>query len=99
MLGIHFRMHYHIKKFRAIINQMYNKLFIPLQVAEMLITSLTATVAFDATTLSGEHINAVHFCTVENTLTASVVNVPGGTAQDYATHICNVIDDCSNTDQ
>ena len=55
--------------------------------------SNTATLAFDATSLKGEHLNAIHFCSAEEILTASVARVPGGKAEDYANHVCNTIDD------
>ena len=46
------------------------------------------TLGFDATTQEGTHITDVHFTTKTKALSASVDQLPGGTAEDYANHIC-----------
>ena len=50
-----------------------------------------ATLGFDATTLSGVHVNAVHFATPDNILSAGIAEVPGARAEDYHKHIISVL--------
>ncbi|XP_059144605.1 uncharacterized protein LOC131931786 [Physella acuta] len=55
------------------------------------------TIAFDATTISGKHINEVHFGTPENVFTANITELAGGRAEDYAGHVLNTIEDLATT--
>ena len=53
-----------------------------------------ATLAFDSTTLnSEEHINAIHFSTIDGIFSASIRSIPGGRAEDYCTHALEVIEE------
>ncbi len=65
------------------------------QVANMLLKNPTCTLAFDATTLRGSHINEIHFSSPTQMLTASIFELPGGCGVDYADHVINTIDDVS----
>ena len=51
----------------------------------------TATLGFDATTLSGVHINALHVSTPEKILSLSIKEVPGAKAEDYSKHIISAV--------
>ncbi|XP_065659609.1 uncharacterized protein LOC136083782 [Hydra vulgaris] len=68
-----------------------------LQVAETIINADVVTLAFDATTIKGIHINQIHFATKQQILTASITELPGGKAEDYVKHITDIIKDLTNT--
>ncbi|XP_059141890.1 uncharacterized protein LOC131941956 [Physella acuta] len=68
-----------------------------LQVSEAIVDSDVVTIAFDATTISGKHINEVHFGTPENVFTANITELAGGRAEDYAGHVLNTIEDLATT--
>ncbi|XP_065662136.1 uncharacterized protein LOC136084869 [Hydra vulgaris] len=68
-----------------------------LQVAETIINADVVTLAFDATTIKGIHINQIHFATKQQILTASITELPGGKAEDYVKHITDTIEDLANT--
>ena len=68
-----------------------------LQVAETIINADVVTLAFDATTIKGSHINQIHFATKPQILTASITELPGGKAEDYVKHITDTIEDLANT--
>ena len=61
----------------------------------MLLKKPTCTLAFDATTLRGTHVNEIHFASDDQMLTASIYELPGGCGADYADHVIDVIDDLS----
>lgn len=63
-----------------------------LQAAEILYNSTNVTLAFDATTQEGVHINAVHITTEEKCIILSVEQLAGGTAKDYASHAIQSIE-------
>lgn len=68
-----------------------------LQTAEMILATKDVTLGFDATTQEGTHINDVHFTTSKICLCAAVDELSGGTADDYANHICNSVDILAET--
>ncbi|KAH9514424.1 hypothetical protein Btru_025213 [Bulinus truncatus] len=68
-----------------------------LQLVDTLIVADCATLAFDATSLKGSHINQIHFGTKNNILTASIAELPGGKAEDYVQHILQTLDDLAET--
>ena len=61
----------------------------------MLVKKPTCTLAFDATTLRGSHVNEIHFASEDQLLTASIYELPGGCGADYADHVINTMDDLS----
>ena len=67
-----------------------------LQTAELLYHNKTCTIAWDATTVRGKHMNEVHFAIstddgpVEYLIT--IDRVPGGRAHDYASQILRAIE-------
>ena len=61
----------------------------------MLWESDVCTLAFDATTLNGDHVNTIHFCSPTEILTADISKLPGGKGEDYARHIIDLLDDMS----
>ena len=63
-----------------------------LQAAEVLLNSENITIGFDATTQEDIHINSIHFTTENECFAAAVDVLPGGTAEDYADHICDSVD-------
>ncbi|KAK6189078.1 hypothetical protein SNE40_005122 [Patella caerulea] len=63
-----------------------------LQTAELLIKHEHSTIGFDATTQDRCHVNEIHFNTISGTLSAAVDELPGGTAVDYHSHICETVD-------
>ena len=65
-----------------------------LQTAEAIIRNRHVTLGFDATT-QGVHINSIHITTEASCYVVAVNELPGGTAIDYADHICESIDNLS----
>ena len=57
-----------------------------LQCAEALLGKSDATLAFDARTQEGAHINALAITTETKTLSCAIHELPGGCAKDYANH-------------
>ena len=68
-----------------------------LQTAEMVMANKYCTVGFDATMQEGTHINEVHFTTKSKCMSAAVEELAGGTANDYANHICETVDSMAET--
>ena len=68
-----------------------------LQAAETLLENDNVTIGFDATTQEGTHMNEVHFTTATSCVSASVDELPGGTGEDYANHICQTVDNMATT--
>ena len=68
-----------------------------LQTAEMVIGSNDVTIGFDATTQEEIHVNSIHFTTENECVAAAVDELAGGTAEDYAQHICETVDNLSET--
>jgi hypothetical protein len=68
-----------------------------LQAAEFALTTADLTLGFDATTQEGVHINSVHLSSKDTTLVIAVDQLPGGTAQDYADHIVEAINNLATT--
>ena len=58
-------------------------------------SSGTTALGFDTITLYGVHVNAVHFVTPDNILSAGIIEVPGARAEDYHRHITSVVDQIS----
>ncbi|XP_041459631.1 uncharacterized protein LOC121411152 [Lytechinus variegatus] len=68
-----------------------------LQTAEMIMDTNNLTMGFDATTQEETHINSIHFTSKDKCLAAAVDVLAGGTAEDYATHICSTVDNLADT--
>ena len=68
-----------------------------LQTAEMVMSTKNLTLGFDATTQEEMHINSIHFTSKTECLAAAVDELPGGLADDYAQHICDTLDNLSET--
>ena len=68
-----------------------------LQTAETILDNPNCTIGFDATTQEGTHINEIHFTTVSQCVCAAIDELPGGTAEDYANHICQTVDRLAET--
>ena len=54
------------------------------------------TLGFDATTQEGRHVNSIHVPTESNCYAVEVSKRPGGTTQDYSSHICDSIENPAN---
>ena len=67
------------------------------QVAAFLYNSRNVTIAFDATTQDGTHVNEIHATTKERCLVMSLEELVGGTAQDYANHIIQSVEHLAQT--
>ena len=67
-----------------------------LQAAELLISTPHLTLAFDATTQEGVHMNAIHVTTTSECCALAVDQLPGGTSEDYSNHIQDTIENLSN---
>ena len=69
-----------------------------IQATEALLSTDSATLAWDATTIAGGlHINEIHLhVSKEQTLTLSMTRLPGGRALDYVAHLNDVVDKMSN---
>ncbi|XP_070181627.1 uncharacterized protein [Littorina saxatilis] len=63
-----------------------------LQAAETAIATKNLTLAFDATTQEGVHINAIHMTTETECVVVAIDQLAGGTAVDYETHIAQSVD-------
>ena len=68
-----------------------------LQTAELIIQTNNVTIGFDATTQEGTHINSIHFTTKDRCLTGGIDELPGGTAEDYANHVFQTVDNLAET--
>ena len=68
-----------------------------LQTARVVLASNNVTLGFDVTTHEEIHINSIHFTTTDTCVAAAVDDLPGGTAEDYAQHICDTIDSLCET--
>ena len=68
-----------------------------LQVAEILMHTSNLTLGFDATMQESVHINSVHITDEANCYVISVDQLPGGTAEDYHTHICDSVNRLAET--
>ena len=80
---------------RTTVEQMAKELGVisQLQCAEALLANSNVTIAFDATTQEGVHINALVITTETKTLVCAIDELPGGCAKDYANHIIESIAD------
>ena len=63
-----------------------------LQAAEALISNNHLTLGFDATTQERVHLNSIHVTSESHCYVLAIDELPGGTAVDYSTHICQSID-------
>ena len=68
-----------------------------LQTAEEILKNSNVTMGFDATTQEEQHINSIHFTTENRCFCASVEELAGGTAEDYAQHVFETVDSLSAT--
>jgi hypothetical protein len=62
-----------------------------LQTAEILLQCENCTIAWDATELSGAHVNEIHIAAMVGGIrtyhTLSIAQLPGGTTEDYVKHV------------
>ena len=64
-----------------------------LQAAQLLLSSDSATLCWDATSLAADHVNEVHLEIAGNkSLTLSIAILPGGRAVDCTLHMTQTID-------
>ena len=55
------------------------------------------TIAWDATSIDGSHINGVHICVPGSLYVVELNQLPGGTTEDYYTHITESINQIVST--
>ena len=67
-----------------------------LQSADALLENRDCTIACDAKTQEGTHLNSVHITTKANCYVIAADELPGGTAENYHLHICESIDNLAN---
>ena len=67
-----------------------------LQTAETILANENCTLGFDATTQEGNHVNSIHVTTRTDCLVVAIDELPGGTAEDYSSHIINSFDNLAN---
>ena len=65
--------------------------------SELLMKSKDVTIAFDATTQEGAHVNAVHVTSESECDVISVEELAGGTADDYYEQITTAVDNLADT--
>lgn len=65
--------------------------------AEVLLAEDNLTIAFDATTQEGLHVNSVHITTKDKAYVLAVDQLPGGTAEDYSNHVNQAINTVTDT--
>ena len=65
--------------------------------AELIMNTPNCTIAFDATTQEGVHVNVVSLSTPERSSVIALDQLPGGTADDYAAHVTNSIDNIARS--
>ncbi len=70
--------------------------FAQLQISSEMLTHPNCTIAFAATTQEGVHINAALITTEKSAFLVAIYQLPGGTAEDYANHISDSIDDLAS---
>ncbi|KAK6168628.1 hypothetical protein SNE40_019823 [Patella caerulea] len=63
-----------------------------LQVAQLIYNAENVTLGFDATTQEGIHVNSIHITSKDDCLVVALDQLPGGTADDYATHIIESVE-------
>ena len=63
-----------------------------LQTADLLITSQNITLAWDATSINGLHINEIHINTPERVAVINIGSLAGGPTEDYTKQICDSLD-------
>ena len=68
-----------------------------LKTADMVMKNQDLTLAFDATTQEGTHINSIHITSKTCCSIVSVEELPGGTADDYSEHVCSSVDHLAKT--
>lgn len=69
-----------------------------LKAAEAILTNKDVTLGFDAaTTQEGRHVNSVHIATKDSCFVLAIDELPGGTAEDFANHICQAVDNIATT--
>ena len=61
------------------------------QTGDILTSTDNITIAWDATSIDGSHINEVHICVPGSLYVLELNQLPGGTTEDYYTHITESI--------
>lgn len=79
---------------RSSVEQMARELGViaELQAAQTAMVTKDITLAFDATTQEGVHVNAIHFTTQDECIVVAIDQLAGGTSDDYETHITRSVD-------
>ena len=69
-----------------------------IQLGDFLLNHKNLCISWDATSLDGSHINEIHV-TADQTkcMTIDIQALPGGTAQDYTTHVVTALSDAAST--
>eukprot|EP00794_Sanderia_malayensis_P017193 gene17193-18925_t len=67
-----------------------------LQTSSEILKSRNCTLAFDAATQEGVHINAALITTEKSAFVVAIDQLPGGTAEDYANHISDSVDELAS---
>ena len=65
--------------------------------AEALMEKEDLTIAFDATTQEGMHVNSIHVTSKDECFVLAVDQLPGGKAEDYQLHLCDATDAMADT--
>jgi len=68
-----------------------------LQTAATILKSDDVTIGFNAMTQEGTHMNSIHFTTEKECCVASVDELPGCMATDYAKHVIDTVDRLSES--
>jgi hypothetical protein len=67
------------------------------QASEFLFQTQNTTVAFDATTQEGLHVNEIHATSKEKAVVLALDQLAGGTATDYADHVVKTVEHLAQT--
>ena len=68
-----------------------------LQAAEIAMEKINLTLGFDATTQERVHVNSIHYTTTTDCQVVAIDQLPGGTAEDYAQHVYESVDELAKT--
>ncbi len=67
-----------------------------IQTGQIMSESSNVTIAWDATTKKGLHVNEIHVITPYGSFVLDVSQLPGGRAPDYATHVKEILADIAD---
>ena len=66
-----------------------------LQTGEAILASMNMTIGLDGTTVQGQHISEIHIMSTNMPYLINLVDLPGGTAVDYAKHATDALEQIS----